>query len=196
MMELGMGPHLNLFFQYFGFIPYVFFQHPWHILPLFTAMFLHGGLMHLFGNMLTLWIFGDNVEDTMGHGRYVIFYFTCGIFASLTHAIFNPSSTLPSIGASGAIAGVMGAYMIYFPHARVLTLVPIFFFLQLMEIPAFLFLGLWFFLQFFSGTLALTSTFYQAGGVAWWAHIGGFVAGIVLGMLFRRRDGRRIIVLY
>jgi len=150
-----------------------------------TSMFLHGGLFHLVTNMWSLWIFGDNVEDRMGRVRYGFFYLGCGLLAGLAHWIFNPLSTSPTIGASGAIAGVLGAYMRWYPRARVLTLIPIFIYPLFVNLPAIVFLGIWFVLQLFSGALSLGSS--QAGGVAWWAHIGGFVAGFLLaGPLSRR----------
>jgi hypothetical protein len=147
---------------------------PW--VTLLTCVFLHGGWMHFLGNMWILYIFGDNVEDRFGHVGYLIFYLLSGLAASATHLVFNASSTMPTIGASGAIAGVMGAYFILYPRARVLTLVPIFYFVELIMLPAPLFLGIWFFMQFLQGTASITSV--QTGGVAWWAHIGGFVAGM------------------
>jgi membrane associated rhomboid family serine protease len=159
------------------------------ILPVFTSMFLHGGWMHLIGNMWFLWIFGDNVEDRTGHGRYLLLYLASGLAGALGHVLFSANSTVPTVGASGAIAGVMGAYLITFPHARILTLVPIIFFLTTVEIPAFLILLYWLVLQFFSGAASLGADASQ-GGVAWFAHVGGFVAGIPL-MLLLRRSGRR-----
>jgi membrane associated rhomboid family serine protease len=150
------------------------------------AMFLHGGWAHILGNMLYLWIFGDNVEDRMGHGRFVIFYLLCGWVASYAHVWSMPTSTIPSLGASGAIAGVLGAYICLFPHARVVTLIPLGIFTDLVQLPAVIVLGLWFVQNFFSGMLSITQT-AQGGGVAWWAHIGGFVAGLVLVWLFQSR---------
>jgi len=138
-------------------------------------MFLHGGFLHILGNMWFLYIFGDNIEDRLGHLRYLIFYLLTGIAAGLVHLLTNWNSKIPTIGASGAISGVMGAYLILYPRARVLTLIPIFLFFQFVEIPAFLFLGYWFLLQLFSAGL----TRGDVGGVAWWAHIGGFVTGII-----------------
>lgn len=143
-----------------------------------TCVFLHGGWMHFFGNMWFLWIFGDNVEDRYGHFGYLSFYLLCGVAASAAHYAAGPSSTIPTIGASGAIAGVMGAYMLLYPRARVLTLVPLFVFIQILSLPAPLFLGVWFLMQFYQGTVASASG--AAGGVAWWAHIGGFVVGLAL----------------
>jgi membrane associated rhomboid family serine protease len=148
---------------------------PWA--TLLTCIFLHGGWLHLLGNMWFLYIFGDNVEDRLGHVGYLLFYLGVGVTASAVHLATNSSSMIPTVGASGAIAGVMGGYFVLYPHSRVLTLVPIFIFIHIMVIPAPVFLGLWFLLQFFQGTFSLGSV--QTGGVAWWAHIGGFVAGVV-----------------
>lgn len=158
-------------------------------LPLFTSMFLHGGWLHLIGNMWFLWIFGDNIEDRLGHFRYLIFYLLAGLGAGLTHTLFSLTSTVPSVGASGAVAGVLGAYFVLFPGARVLTLVP-FFFLVLIEVPAFLILLYWFVIQLFSGAAAILAGTAQTGGVAWWAHIGGFLLGIVLLRAFGVKRGR------
>lgn len=146
-------------------------------LPLLTNLFLHGGWMHIIGNMWYIWIFGDNIEDRMGHVRFLLFYLLCGIAANMTHVLIDPGSAVPTIGASGAVSGILGAYLVTFPWARVLTLVPIFFFIQFIEIPALLFLGLWFFIQLQYGTASLL----MAGtNIAWWAHIGGFIAGMIL----------------
>jgi len=150
-------------------------------LPLLTSMFLHSGFLHLAGNMLFLWIFGDNVEDHFGHATYLAFYLTCGIGAGLLHTLFNWSSVLPALGASGAISGVMGAYLLLFPRERVLTLVFIF----LIPIPAVFVLGYWFLLQFLGGVHALGAV--STGGVAWWAHVGGFLLGMLFAGLSRRR---------
>ena len=152
-------------------------------LTILTGMFLHGGLMHLLGNMLYLWIFGDNVEDAMGPLRFLLFYILCGTAAALAQIAVDPGSAIPLIGASGAIAGVLAAYFMLYPQARVLTLVPIFFFIRLISLPAVFLLGFWFILQVISGAGALGSS----GGVAWFAHIGGFIAGAVLVFPFRCR---------
>ncbi|MBS0262340.1 MAG: rhomboid family intramembrane serine protease [Planctomycetes bacterium] len=146
---------------------------PW--LTLLTCTFLHGGWMHMLGNLWFLHIFGDNVEDRFGHFGYLVFYLSCGIAASAAHLALNSTSTMPTIGASGAIAGVMGAYLFLYPGAKVMTLVPIVFIMQILVVPAPIFLVIWFVLQFFEGTFAITSQ--STGGVAWWAHIGGFVVG-------------------
>jgi len=147
------------------------------IAPFFTMMFLHGGWLHLIGNMWFLWIFGDNVEDTLGPVRYLFFYLTCGLVAGLAQFFADPTSMPPALGASGAIAGVLAGYVVLFPGARILTLVPLGFFLQVMELPAWVVLGIWFLLQAVSGFLSIGGT---GGGVAWWAHVGGFVAGLIL----------------
>ncbi len=157
------------------------------ILPLFTAMFLHGSLGHVGSNMLVLWIFGDNVEDYLGHVAYLFFYLLAGVAGNLTQIVVNATSRAPTIGASGAIAGVMGAYFILYPRARVLTwFPPIFFF----HIPAWLVLGYWFLVQFFSGALVAIAENSQAGGIAFWAHIGGFVSGVLMIKVFRERPHR------
>ena len=151
------------------------------IAPLFTSMFLHGSLMHLLGNMLFLWIFGDNVEDFFGHIGYLAFYLSCGVASGLFHVIVNLYSNLPAIGASGAISGVMGAYLVLYPGSRVLTLVFIF----LVPIPAIFILGYWFFLQFVAGVSSLGVV--SQGGVAWWAHIGGFLMGMCIAWMGKSR---------
>jgi membrane associated rhomboid family serine protease len=155
-------------------------------LPMVTSMFLHGGWMHLLGNMLFLWVFGGNVEDALGHLQYLIFYFICGIGAAVVHTIFNWGSDVPTVGASGAISGVMGAFIVLFPRARVATLIPALFLFFTIRIPAFLMLGYWFFLQIFSG-LATLGVGGQQGGVAWWAHVGGFLLGGILVAGHRRK---------
>lgn len=152
----------------------------------FTSMFLHAGWLHLGGNMLYLWVFGDNIEDKLGHARYIVFYLVCGIISSALYVYVDPHSTVPTIGASGAISGIMGAYVLLFPKARVLTVIPIFIFLQFVELPALVVLGLWFVLQFFSGLASLGYQTAEAGGIAWWAHIGGFVAGLILILPMRK----------
>lgn len=155
-----------------------------NFLTLFTAMFMHGGFLHIFSNLLYLWIFGDNVEYLMGHFRFLIFYLITGLIASLAHVLMEPASTVPMIGASGAISGVLGAYFIKFPRAKVLVVI-IFFFIQTVYIPAVFVLGFWFLMQLSSGFSALASR--ELGGVAWFAHIGGFLAGMILVSLFQKR---------
>lgn len=159
--------------------------------PLLTSMFLHGGFLHLLGNMWLLWIFGDNLEDQLGHFRFLVFYLACGMAASFAHIFINLPSRLPSVGASGAIAGVMGGYLLLFPGARVLTLVP-FFLIFTVEIPAVVMLFYWIAVQILSGLTGLaTPTVQNQGGVAWWAHIGGFFAGMALVKMMGRRPGLR-----
>jgi membrane associated rhomboid family serine protease len=162
---------------------------------IFTSMFLHGGLFHVAGNMLYLWIFGDNVEDTLGHMRFTIFYFLSGVAAALAQTVVGPGSPIPMVGASGAVSGVLGSYLILYPHARILTLLVIGFFVRLVYIPALVVLGFWIVVQFFSGflTLGLATGGEPGGGVAFWAHVGGFVAGMVLLFVVRpRSDPRRV----
>ena len=187
--EQTLGPHaLEAFVRTYGLIPADF---QWD--DLVTSMFLHGGWAHFGGNMLYLWIFGDNVEDRMGHGRFAIFYLLCGAAAALAQTIANPESAIPMVGASGAIAGVMGAYFVLYPHSRILTLVPIFFFIQLVEVPAIFFLGLWFVMQFLSGLGSIaTAAGDPGGGIAFWAHVAGFGAGISTVALFRRPERQRV----
>src|ERR1051326_2062657 len=152
------------------------------VITIFTSMFMHSGWWHLIGNMWVLWIFGDNIEDYLGHFSYLIFYLVSGLAASLAHILLNPNSTIPSVGASGAIAGVMGAYFLLYPSARVLTLVPLIIFFTFIWLPAWIVLGYWFVLQFLSG--AATSIAYSnstgGGGIAFWAHVGGFLAGLIM----------------
>ena len=196
LFELTMPPpELEQLFNMFGLVPARFMHPDWassagypghSYWPFLTSMFLHGGWLHIIGNMWTLWIFGDNIEDQMGPARYVIFYLLCGLIAGIVHCLTNADSTMPTVGASGAIAGVMGAYLFLFPTARIVVLVPIFFFPFFFEVPAVIYLGFWALSQVFSGTLALASG-TQVGGVAWWAHVGGFVGGIVLQFFFVRR---------
>jgi membrane associated rhomboid family serine protease len=159
------------------------------LVPFFTMMFLHGGWLHLIFNMWTLWLFGTPVEDRLGHGRFLAFYLACGLAASVAHVAFNPTSIVPALGASGAIAGVLGCYMRLFPLARVVVVVPILFIPLFFEVYAFVFVGLWFLIQIFQGTLELV-LLTSGGGVAWWAHVGGFVAGLTLGPLLVRSERR------
>ena len=196
LWELQLGPDLQQGIFRVAFIPARF----WlpgslfaNLQTIFISMFLHGGFLHVGSNMLYLWIFGDNIEDRLGHMRYTVFYLLCGFIAALTHAFANPSSTLPAIGASGAIAGVLGAYLILFPRARVTTLIPVFVFIMIRELPAVLILGFWFVLQLFSGVGSLGLRDAQdMGGVAYFAHIGGFVAGMILIVLMGGMRKRRV----
>jgi membrane associated rhomboid family serine protease len=154
------------------------------LVSLFTSMFLHGGILHLAGNMLYLWVFGNNIEDRMGWPVFLLFYLAAGLVAAYAEALAHPSSITPLVGASGAIAGTLGAYIVIFPHARVMALIPIFFIFQLTELSAWIVLGFWFVLQAFAGVGSLGG---DVGGVAWWAHIGGFVFGALIALLFYRR---------
>ena len=182
--EQALGPYLDRFVLAYGLVPARFVHWPddplapARFLPLFTSMFWHGGWLHLLGNMLYLWIFGDNVEDKLGHGRYLVFYLLGGLGAALVQVALSPESTLPTIGASGAIAAVLGAYLVSFPRSRVLTFIPVFFLPWFVEIPAVIYLAFWFLLQILSGVVALNSP--GSSGIAWWAHVGGFIAGIAL----------------
>jgi membrane associated rhomboid family serine protease len=170
--------------------PGAFLDSPADYVTLVTSMFLHGGLLHVLGNLWTLAIFGDNVEDRMGKLRFLIFYFLCGILAGVVHVYFNPDSPVPTIGASGAISGVMGAYFVLYPRARVITLIPLLFYPLFVELPAYVFLGVWFAAQILSGTASLASP-AEAGGIAFLAHVGGFVAGVLLTWPFLRRETAR-----
>jgi len=193
LYEVRLGPAVSVFLKHYALIPAMVTGHVRYgavnfsdtAVPFFTSMFLHGGWLHLISNMWFLWIFGDNVEDTLGPVRYLLFYFLCGLAAAVTHFAVQPESTLPVLGASGAIAGVLGAYAVLYPGARVVTLVPIFFFLQIIELPAWIMIGYWFVLQILSGSLEAVSP--MRGGTAWWAHVGGFLAGMVLVLLMRPR---------
>ncbi|WP_306535631.1 rhomboid family intramembrane serine protease [Geobacter sp.] len=162
----------------FALVPAVLTSHPFLALPtVFSSMFLHGNWLHIASNMLYLWIFGNNVEDVLGRMRFIVFYFTCGLVAALAQVLSSPGSEIPMVGASGAVAGVMGAYLLLFPHARILTLVPIIFFFTFIEVPAFIIIGYWVLLQFLNANWLGGGEL--RGGVAYFAHIGGFVAGVV-----------------
>jgi membrane associated rhomboid family serine protease len=188
LYQRALGPYVEEFVLQYGLVPAAF---SW--IAVFTSMFLHGGYLHVGGNMLYLWIFGDNVEDRMGHGRFIVFYVLCGVAAALAQTIANPDSVIPMVGASGAIAGVMGAYFLLFPHSRILTLVPIFFFIQLIEVPAIFFLGIWFLMQFISGLGSIaTSTTGDMGGIAFWAHFAGFAAGLGAVGIFKKPERQQV----
>ena len=188
IFQVAQGPYQERFIYLFGLvparysIPHVasYFTLGQQVFAFFSYMFLHGGIFHLLGNMWSLYIFGDNVEDRMGSVRYLIFYFLCGTASGVTHLLLNAHSNIPTIGASGAIAGVMGAYFILYPTAKILTLIPIVFIPLFFEIPAFFFLGVWFLIQF----LSAAGSGSMGGGIAWWAHVGGFVSGMILLKLF------------
>ena len=164
------------------------------VTDIFTSMFMHAGLFHLGGNMLYLWIFGDNVEDCMGKFKYLMFYLIGGVVASLAHIITNPNSQIPTVGASGAIAAVLGAYLVLYPKSRVLTIIPLGFFIRLTMIPASIVLGLWFALQILSGVLSSGSG--DVAGVAFWAHVGGFIAGVIMARLFVKHRRPEYTVYY
>ena len=199
LFEIALAPNArNEFIYQFGVVP----SHTTALLagirvspeialvPLFTSMFLHASWLHLLANMWALWIFGDNVEDHLGHGRYLLMYMLAGLAGSLLHIAFNPTSQIPSVGASGAIAGVMGAYFVLYPRARVLTLVP-FFFVFFLWLPAWVVLGYWFVVQFLGGAAtAIAYSKESGGGVAFWAHVGGFCSGLLMIKLFRSRPRR------
>jgi membrane associated rhomboid family serine protease len=201
LYELALGPQqLEQVFYLFGIVPARFSNPEWALQVGFppggwwsflTSMFLHGGFLHLAGNMWFLWIFADNVEDRTGPFRFLAFYLLCGLIAGQVHWLTNVGSKVPTVGASGAIAGVLGAYFVLYPRSRVLTLIPVFFWPLFVELPAVVFLFLWFLLQLFSGTAVLLSA-EQVGGVAWWAHIGGFLAGALLHPFFLASRRRRL----
>jgi membrane associated rhomboid family serine protease len=197
LYELSLSPKAgNTFISAFGLTPaheqLLFIPHGISlgqaILPMFTSMFLHGGWMHLLGNMLFLWVFGGAVEDALGHFQHLIFYFICGIGSAAAHLAFNWGSKIPTVGASGAISGIMGAFIILYPRSRVTTLIPALFLFFRIRIPAFLMLGYWFFIQFFSGVASLGMS--DQGGVAWWAHVGGFLLGAILVIGERPKQNR------
>jgi membrane associated rhomboid family serine protease len=183
VLELSMTPpELNRFLIEYGVVPAAF-----RPVTLITSMFLHGGWSHIIGNMWFLWIFGDNVEDAFGHGRFIVFYLLCGTTAALGQIIMEPTSLLPTIGASGAIAGVMGAYFVLYPRSRVLTLIPIFLF-DVIEVPAIFLLGFWFLMQLVNAGAVATSANTGNGGVAFAAHVAGFVIGVGGVFVFRKRE--------
>ena len=186
LYELQLSdPALQVFVEIFGVVPAAF-----HWPTVITSMFLHGGWMHFLGNMLYLWIFGDNVEDRLGHGTYFLFYLSCGAAAAIGQVAVNPFSIIPMIGASGAVAGVMGAYFVLYPRSRVLTVVFIIFFIDLVEIPAIFFLGIWFLMQLMNGVVGSLGSQVADGGVAFWAHVAGFVSGATGGAFWRMREAR------
>ena len=204
LFELSVGAQshreLNGLIYQFGVVPRHFeralagpspFSLPGLSLSILTSMFLHGGWLHIIGNMWFLWIFGDNIEDYLGHFMYLLFYLVSGFAAAITHILLNPASNVPTVGASGAIAGVMGAYFVLYPRARVLTLVPLIVFFTFWWLPAWVMLGYWFVVQFLMGTATSIAESQSTGGVAVWAHVGGFVAGIVLIKLLPERRRRR-----
>ena len=195
LFELSLGQKLNRLVFYFGIVPvryttpgsFVRVGASGFFIPIFASMFLHGGWLHLIGNMLFLFVFGRSIEDRFGHGKFLALYFLSGLGASVTHILLNAGSPVPSIGASGAIAGVLGAYAVCYPRARITTLIPLFFIFWTVEIPALFLLGYWFIIQFFTGFRALAIESATTGGVAWWAHVGGFLCGILLAAIMTPR---------
>jgi len=189
-IELSLGPHLNQFIFEFGLIParyspstLVGLPASRTAVPLLVSMFLHGGWLHLLGNMLFLFVFGRSIEDRFGHFPFLLLYLISGVAAALVQIVVSPGSRVPTIGASGAIAGVLGAYFICYPGARITTLIPLFFFFWTVQVPAILLLGYWFLIQFIAGFQMLSIQTATAGGVAWWAHIGGFACGALLAFI-------------
>lgn len=198
---LKLAPReLEQAFHVWGVVPARYFHPKWaagagyprmSLYPFFTSMFLHGGWLHLISNMWALWLFGDNVEDRMGHIRFFVFYILCGLLAGFLNLVIHPGMKIPTIGASGAIAGVMGAYFLLFPFARILVLVPIFFYPLFFEIPAVFYLFFWFLTQFWSGTMSLRLGASQVGGIAFWAHVGGFITGLLFVGKFQGRKKQK-----
>jgi rhomboid family protein len=182
-LSLGSGYRLNHFIAQYGIVP-----DRLNVASIFTSMFIHGGWLHILGNMWFLWVFGRGVEDILGHAKYLFFYLICGVAAAILHIVVNAGSTVPTIGASGAIAGVMGAYLVTFPRARVVTLVILFIFITTVDIPAAFLLLYWFAIQFFNGVGSVGYSQASSGDVAWFAHVGGFVAGIILIKLMAPRQ--------
>jgi membrane associated rhomboid family serine protease len=192
-LRISSTAGLDSFIAHWAVVPRLLFANPsHHAITLITAAFLHGGWLHIISNMLFLHIFGDSVEDRMGHVRYLLFYLLVGAMANGAQAYFTPTSAIPLIGASGAIAGVLGAYFFYYPYSEVETLIPIFFFITIRSIPAFIFLGYWFILQTLNSTFSITSmaSGHTMGGVAFLAHAAGFVSGLILGPAFGKKSGR------
>ena len=200
--QLSMGPLTERIIQTFGYMPArlvnpAAFQYaPWEVgITLVTSLFLHGGFVHLFGNLIYLWTFGGAVEDSIGHTRFLLLYIACGAAGSLTHTILFPTSTIPSIGASGSIAGILGAFLIFRPTAKIITLFPLVVYWAMAEIPSLVFLPIWFGMQFFNGFLSLHAArgTQEVAGIAWWAHVGGFVFGALVAGAFRVARGEEKI---
>jgi membrane associated rhomboid family serine protease len=202
--QLMLGQATERLIQTFGYIPArllhptAYGYQPWEVgITLVSSLFLHGGFVHLIGNLIYLWVFGGAIEDAMGHLRFFFFYLACGALGSLTHTVLFPASTIPSIGASGSIAGLLGAFLILRPHARIVTLFPLVVYWAMAEIPAVLFLPVWFGMQFFNGFLSIHAArgTQEVAGIAWWAHVGGFLFGAAVAAIFRvstRRAQRKI----
>jgi membrane associated rhomboid family serine protease len=198
--QLLLGPATERLILTFGFIParltnpHAYGYAAWEVgITLVSSLFLHGGFVHLIGNLIYLWVFGGAVEDSLGHVRFLFFYLACGAVGSLTHTAMFPSSTIPSIGASGSIAGLLGAFLILRPKARIVTLFPLVVYWAMAEIPALLFLPVWFGMQFFSGFLSIQAArgTQEVAGIAWWAHVGGFVFGAAMAFLMAGDERRR-----
>lgn len=188
--ELSLGNALDIFIKEYTMIPYLVVQFPsvGTYSTIFTSIFLHGSWIHIIGNMLYLWIFGNNIEDILGHGRFFIFYLLCGLGGTVGHILSNPNSHIPSLGASGAIAGVLAAYLILYPLASIDVAVPIFIFIKIIRLPAIIVIGFWFILQLVNSYTIITSpTIQSSGGVAWFAHIGGFITGFLLILIFPKK---------
>lgn len=197
--ELSLGPGVNRFIFFFGLIParyttphgaIMIVNLATFLVPVFTSMFIHGGWLHLIGNMLFLFVFGRSIEDRFGHGRFLLMYFLSGFGAAFTDILFNMGSRVPTIGASGAIAGILGAYLISFPSARITTLIPLLIFFWTVRLPAVLVLVYWFAIQFVAGFQMLAIESATQGGVAWWAHVGGFILGMLLALALPKRRRR------
>jgi membrane associated rhomboid family serine protease len=201
MTQLFLGQRTETLINIFGFVParlvhpaaygYSIFE---VAVTLVTSLFLHGGFVHLIGNMIYLWVFGGAVEDAVGHGRYLVFFILCGVIGSLTHTMLFPHSTIPSIGASGSIAGVLGAFLVLRPRARIITLLPLVVYWAMVEIRAVIFLPIWFAMQFFNGFLSIGAAHgtQEVNGIAWWAHVGGFIFGAIVGAVARRSGRERV----
>ena len=196
LAQIFMGERTESIINIFGYIPARLTNpaaYGYSILEvtvtLFTSLFLHGGFVHLIGNMIYLWVFGGAVEDALGHVRYAVFFFVCGAIGSLTHTLLFPHSTVPSIGASGSIAGILGAFLVLRPKARIVTLLPLVVYWAMIELRAVIFLPIWFAMQFFNGFLSLAAAQHseQAAGIAWWPHIGGFLFGAIVGAIYRTK---------
>jgi len=204
LFELSLGHAANQLILYFGIIPARYttpqglagFSWSGFFVPIFASMFLHGGWIHLISNMLFLFVFGRSIEDRFGGLRFLFLYFVAGFGGALLHIVMNAGSRIPTIGASGAIAGILGAYLVSFPAARITTLIPLFFFFWTVELPALLVLGYWFLIQFFTGFQMLAIESATGGGVAWWAHVGGFLVGMMLASVLRPRRRRFLIQTY
>lgn len=193
LYELSLGPALPQFINTYAMMPANIIRGQAYLTVL-TSMFLHGGFVHIFGNMLYLWIFGNNVEDTLGHFQFLIFYLLAGLGGTIGHLLVSSASTVPTLGASGAIAGVLGAYILLFPGAYVVTAIPIFYFIRIVRLPALLVIGFWIVIQFLSGMASIATrpvAGEAAGGIAWFAHIGGFLAGVILILILPKKRQRQ-----